>query len=638
MSDANKNSDWTIEKARELYRTNQWSDGYYGINESGNVSVFPTCDVTNQIDLKVLMDELQKRNIQPPVLIRFLDILSDRIKKLVECFEQARKTYDYSGEYCPVYPIKVNQQRLAVEAMIETNGGTNLGLEAGSKAELIAALALASETMLIICNGYKDTDYIKTAMYGSRIGKKPILVVEKISEIKEVIEIASGVEKMPKLGVRVKLSTRSEGRWAETSGEQSKFGLRISEVVRAITLLKEAGKLDALNLLHFHIGSQIPDIQIIKEAMTEIARIYVALRKDGINIEYIDVGGGLGINYAGSNDSSDYCINYSIADYAEDIVYALKTVCKSENLPEPRLITESGRALTAHYSVLVTNAVDFSRPNVDVLPSRINPEFKMLEDMLGINRNLTHNNCRGFYHDIVYIYKQAVEGFRVGIISLEERSEIESLYWESMRKIRVIAEQHGLRHREFDQLNRQLAPTYILNFSLFQSVPDCWAIEQIFPILPIHRLDEEPDTNCVLADLTCDSDGCVVRYLDSGGVDETIPLHSPREGEPYYIGFFLVGAYQEVLGDYHNLFGATNAVHISLDAESTGGYKITHRIKGETIEEILGYFEYKAGHLIESLRHSMESSVDRGAISVEEGVRFMTHFERAFTESPYLND
>ncbi len=638
MTDSSNKNDWTIERAAEMYRTKQWSEGYYTINDAGNVSVSPKANSKHQIDLKILVDDLAKRNINPPVLIRFMDILSDRIEKLTKSFERAKLIHNYSGNYCPVYPIKVNQHRLVVEAMIKNGSQFNLGLEVGSKSELVAALALASENILLICNGYKDDNYIKTAICGKGIGKEVVLVIEKISEVKRIINIAKSINVFPKIGIRVNLSTRSNGRWAESSGEQSKFGLKISEVVHAIDLLRENDLLDQFSLLHFHIGSQIPNIQFIKEAMTEIARIYAVLRKDCANLEYVDVGGGLGINYEGSNNNSDFTVNYTIDEYAEDIVYAMKTICESESIPEPHLISESGRALTAHYSVLITNAINYLQSECHVLPAKIDPQFTLLLDLRAINSELTHKNCRSFYHDIVYLYKAAIDGFRMGNVSLKERSEFETLYWETLRKIWDIARQYNLNYSEFDQLKKKLAPTYILNFSMFQSLPDCWAIDQIFPIMPIHRLNEKPDHSCIIADLTCDSDGRFDRYLSTEGLSDTISLHSPRNDDPYYIGFFLVGAYQEILGDYHNLFGDTNAVHISLDSSNSNGYRITHSLEVETVNDVLGYLEYSGKELLEMLRKSMENSVSRGKNSVEDGVQFMTHFTSMINGSTYLND
>ena len=629
-------SNWSINDSDRLYKIRAWGKGYYRVNDAGNIAVCPHGNSKFQIDLKLLVDKLRKQKIRLPVLIRFMDILADRIKQIVKCFEKARRMFHYEGQFYPVYPLKVNQQRQVVESMIDAGREYNLGLEVGSKSELLAVLALSPKREnLIICNGYKDHEFIETALYANRLGNLIFLVVEQFNEVARIIAISKKLNVRPFIGIRVKLTTKGEGRWADTGGEKSKFGLRINELMAAIKLLSDNNLLESFELVHFHIGSQISNIQYIKEAMTEIARIYASLCKSGINIKYVDVGGGLGIDYDGSTSRSDYSVNYSPQEYANDVVYVLKAVCDSEHLGHPNVITESGRALTAHYSVLVTNAIDYSAPQLDPPSIPSNPSSPPLKELLQMYKEMSAESCREDYQDTIYVYKEAKNLFNMGQISLQERAQIEEIYWANLTKIEAIVQEHNLQYPEFDGLDKQLASAYVLNFSLFQSLPDCWAIDQVFPIVPIHRLNEKPDINCNLADITCDSDGRITNFIADEGIGNIIPLHKPKDTADYYIGFFLVGAYQEILGDYHNLFGDTNAVHVIMASEKR--YKIAHHVKGDTIQEVLGLLDYQPKELVELLRKKLDDDVDQEDSSFEDAAtQFLSLFESGLNGYTYL--
>jgi len=633
-------SAWTIRDSDRLYRISRWGSGYYHVNDEGHVSVRPTRNKRAQVDLYDLMKDLRKRKIEPPVLIRFMDVLSDRIRQLSRCFHKASTEYKFAGAYRPVYPIKVNQQCQVVGAMVEQGKKAGLGLEVGSKPELLAVLALSGQNSdLIICNGYKDDEYIETALYGQRLGKTVILVVEKFSELKRITRLARELDIEPTLGVRIKLAGRGEGRWADTVGDLSKFGLRVPEVFEVIDYLRREKMLEHLKLVHFHIGSQITRIDRVKSAMNEVARMYAELRKIGVGIDYVDVGGGLGVDYEGGHSTSSsglFTVNYSMQEYANDIVFALQQICSENDLPHPTIITESGRALTAHYSVLVTNVIDQSHPLEFGTPAPIESKRPQLKEMQDLYTELNERNCRENFHDAVHIRKSSLDLFNYGYYSLEERAYLEAVFWSILKRIDELRQEYSLDYSEFDSLDQLLASTYFVNFSLFQSLPDSWAIDQLFPIAPIHRLDEKPTERAVLADITCDSDGKVDAFscAESGG--KLLPVHKLTSGKPYYMGFFLVGAYQEILGDLHNLFGDTHAVHIALD--KNGQYKVDQVIKGDTVKEVLDYLEYHSDDLVTQMRRTVERSVAANGITVEESAAFMRLFEAGLAGYTYLED
>ena len=629
--------EWSINDTDRLYKISQWAQGYYSINSDGHLVVSPKGPSKGTLDLKKLVDELIKRNIHPPILIRFMDILSNRVQQLFHCFEKARKTFEFTGKYYPVFPIKVNQQKQVVESIIKAGKQYNLGLEVGSKAELLVALALApANRTLIICNGYKDDNFIETALFARNSGKSVFLVVEHLREMEKIVNLSRQLGLKPFIGIRVKLSARIEGRWAESGGDNSKFGLRINELILAIKTLSKNNVLNAFKLIHFHIGSQISDIQHVKIAMTEIARIYTSLYKMGVRIRYVDVGGGLGIDYDGTSSRNTFSVNYTQQEYANDVVYTLKNVCDLERLPHPNIITESGRSLTAHYSVLVTNVFGSSRTIVDSDADLANLSSKHVEDLMEIYEEVNAKNCRELYHDAIFARKEALDLFNMGYIKIEERSKIEELYWKIMEKINILSKAHRLDYQEFDKLDFQLVQTYFLNFSLFQSLPDCWAIDQVFPIVPIERLNERPDVYCILADITCDSDGRVFRYIGEEGTSDMLKLHELQGESEYYVGIFLVGAYQEILGDLHNLFGDTNAVHVVMESENK--YRIAHHIKGDRVDEILGYLEYNTKEMVELMRTKLEADVRKGKTSVEDATKFLKFFEKSLHGYSYLQD
>jgi arginine decarboxylase len=625
---------WSVKDADALYRVGGWSAGYYRVNADGNMAVHPSGTKARSIDLAALMADLRRRKIKPPVLIRFMDILNDRVKKLRRCFDKASKEYGYQGAYYPVYPIKVNQQRQVVEAMIDAGTRHDMGLEVGSKPELLAVLALApNNDSLIICNGYKDREFVETALAARKLGKNVILVVEKFTELGHIIEVAQELDVVPAIGMRVKLAGRSDGRWADTVGDRSKFGLRVPELMQAITLLREHDMLDAIRLLHVHIGSQISQIAKVQTAMAEVTRLYSELARLGVTIRYVDVGGGLGIDYDGTAGRSPFSTNYSVQEYANDVVFALRQVCEAKGLPHPAIITESGRALTAHYSVLVADVIDTAAP-APKLPQFWHSEASQhARELQSLIDELEPRNCRETYHDAVYQRSEALNRFKLGYLSLEDRATVDALYWRLLQKIRDLAKANNLRHAEFEGLDRQLASTYFVNFSIFQSLPDAWAISQRFPIVPIQRLDEEPAVHATLADVTCDSDGHLSEFVsrDESGM---LRVHELAPGEDYYLGFFLVGAYQEILGDLHNLFGDTNAVHVTVDRN--GKYKIDRFIAGDTVTEVLGYLQYMPEPLIDRMRAKLEKALHAGEVSVDDAAAFMERFEQGLRGYTYL--
>lgn len=626
---------WTVRDSSELYKIRSWGAGYYRVNAAGHVSVSPNRTTKHQIDLRELMDQLRKRNIEPPVLIRFMDILSDRIKLLSRCFAKARANFSYGGDYYPIYPIKVNQQRQVVDAMIKKGHKYHLGLEVGSKTELLAVLALSpGNDTLIICNGYKDDRFIEIALYAKYLGKSIILVAEQLAEVHDVIRLAKQLDVKPSLGLRVKLSVKDNGKWSESSGDSSKFGLQTYELMQAIQLLEGNGMLPAFELVHFHIGSQISNIAVVQDAMVEVSQVYASLCKMNVGIRYVDVGGGLGIDYDGTDGENVYSVNYTIQEYANNVVCFLKDVCTAQELPCPHILTESGRALTAHYSVLVTNVIGEVKPGSLSAPAEKKSKAPLIGDLQVMLRDLDSQNCLEFYHDALYARKEALSQFKAGQISLVDRSSVDELFWQVMHRINKIRKEEEITHHEFDQLDQLLSTTYLLNFSIFQSLPDCWAIQQVFPIMPLQRLDEKPDVATTLADLTCDSDGRITNYIGTADVSHSLPLHALRGEGDYYIGFFLVGAYQEILGDLHNLFGDTNAVHVAADA--SGRYRIDHVVKGDQVETVLEYLDYQSQEMVEMLRCKLETDIAKGLITVESAAKLMSFFEQGLSDYTYL--
>ena len=626
---------WRIEDSEELYNINGWGVSYFGINEKGHASVTPRKDSV-QVDLKELVDELSIRNITAPVLLRFPDILDNRIEKTARCFQIAAKEYDYQAEHFIIYPIKVNQMRPVVEEIISHGKKYNLGLEAGSKPELHAVLATNMDSdSLIICNGHKDQSFIELALLAQKMGKRVFLVVEKLHELSIIAKTANKLGVRPNLGIRIKLASSGAGKWEESGGDASKFGLNSSELLEALTILQEKDMQDCLKLIHFHIGSQITKIRRIQTALREAAQFYVQLHALGFDIKFVDCGGGLGVDYDGTRSSnSESSVNYSIQEYVNDCVYTFTEASDKNQIPHPNLITEGGRSLTAHHSVLILDVVDTaSQPMMDEKWEPSENDHKLVRDLSEIWDNLSARSMLEDWHDAEQIREEALDLFSHGIVDLKTRAQIESLYWSVTREVNDIV--HNQKHvpEELRKLDKLLADKYFCNFSLFQSLPDSWAIDQLFPIMPIARLDEKPNRNATLQDITCDSDGKVSAYINLGQQTSYLPLHSLRKNEHYYIGVFLVGAYQEILGNMHNLFGDTNAVHISVDGD---GYTIDQLIEGETIAEVLDYVQYDPKKLVHRLENWVSKAVKEGKITIDEGREFLSNYRSGLNGYTYL--
>ena len=579
---------WRIEDSEELYNITGWGTSYFGINDKGHVVVTPRRDGV-AVDLKELVDELQLRDVAAPTLVRFPDILDNRIEKMSSCFKQAAEEYGYKAENFIIYPIKVNQMRPVVEEIISHGKKFNLGLEAGSKPELHAVIAVNTDSdSLIVCNGYKDESYIELALLAQKMGKRIFLVVEKMNELKLIAKMAKQLNVQPNIGIRIKLASSGSGKWEESGGDASKFGLTSSELLEALDFMESKGLKDCLKLIHFHIGSQVTKIRRIKTALREASQFYVQLHAMGFKVEFVDIGGGLGVDYDGTRSSnSEGSVNYSIQEYVNDSISTLVDVSDKNGIPHPNIITESGRALTAHHSVLIFEVLETATlPEWDDEEVIAPDAHELVQELYGIWDSLNQNKMLEAWHDAQQIREEALDLFSHGIVDLKTRAQIERLYWSITREINQIAE--GLKHApdEFRGLSKLLADKYFCNFSLFQSLPDSWAIDQIFPIMPIQRLDEKPDRSATLQDITCDSDGKIANFISTRNVAHYLPVHSLKKTEPYYVAVFLVGAYQEILGDMHNLFGDTNAVHVSVNEK---GYNIEQIIDGETVAEAVSY-------------------------------------------------
>ena len=626
---------WTIEDAKELYNINGWGTSYFGINEQGNVYVTP-CKDNTQIDLCDVMDELALRDVTAPVLLRFPDILDNRIEKTSSCFEKARKEYGYKGENFIIYPIKVNQMQPVVEEIISHGRKFNLGLEAGSKPELHAVIAVQCQSdSLIVCNGYKDTSYIELALLAQKMGKRIFIVVEKLNEIDLIAEAARRLSVKPNLGIRIKLASSGSGKWEESGGDASKFGLTSSELLQALEKLDKLGMSDCLHLIHFHIGSQITKIRRIQTALREAAQYYINLHHMGYNVDFVDCGGGLGVDYDGTrSSSSESSVNYSIQEYVNDCVYTFTDAADKNHLPHPNIITESGRSLAAHHSVLVIDVLETaSLPEMPEEFEAKESDHQLVKDLYEIWDNVNPRNMLEDWHDAEQIRDEALELFSHGIVDLKTRAEIEAMYWSVCHEINILCKQMKHVPDELRGLDKLLADKYFCNFSLFQSLPDSWAIDQLFPIMPIQRLNEAPTRNATLQDITCDSDGKIANFVVGGRPSHVLPLHPLRKGEPYYLGVFLVGAYQEILGDMHNLFGDTNAVHISV---KNGKYHIDQIIDGETVDEVLGYVQYNPKKLVRQLEQWVTKSVNQQKITMEEGKEFLSNYRSGLYGYTYL--
>lgn len=626
---------WRIEDSEELYNITGWGTSYFSINDAGLVVVTPRRDGVT-VDLKELVDELQLRDVASPMLLRFPDILDNRIEKMSSCFKQAAEEYGYKAENFIIYPIKVNQMRPVVEEIISHGKKFNLGLEAGSKPELHAVIAVNTDSdSLIVCNGYKDESYIELALLAQKMGKRIFLVVEKMNELKLIAKMAKQLNVQPNIGIRIKLASSGSGKWEESGGDASKFGLTSSELLEALDFMESKGLKDCLKLIHFHIGSQVTKIRRIKTALREASQFYVQLHSMGFNVEFVDIGGGLGVDYDGTRSSnSEGSVNYSIQEYVNDSISTLVDVSDKNGIPHPNIITESGRALTAHHSVLIFEVLETATlPEWDDEEEIAPDAHELVQELYSIWDSLNQNKMLEAWHDAQQIREEALDLFSHGIVDLKTRAQIERLYWSITREINQIA--GGLKHApdEFRGLSKLLADKYFCNFSLFQSLPDSWAIDQIFPIMPIQRLDEKPERSATLQDITCDSDGKIANFISTRNVAHYLPVHSLKKTEPYYLAVFLVGAYQEILGDMHNLFGDTNAVHVSVNEK---GYNIEQIIDGETVAEVLDYVQYNPKKLVRTLETWVTKSVKEGKISLEEGKEFLSNYRSGLYGYTYL--
>ncbi len=627
---------WTTKDSAALYNVAGWSNGYFRINDAGHVEVTPSGPEGPSLDLYDLTLDLQRRGLGMPLLMRFSDILHSRVQALFGCFDAAIRDYGYRGRYRGVYPIKVNQQHQVVEELARFGQPFGLGLEAGSKPELLAGLALLdSPDSLLVLNGYKDVEYMETALLAQKLGRYPIVVIDRFRELDLLLQVARRLGIRPHIGVRGKLTTKGAGKWMESTGDRSKFGLTATELVMLLDKLRDERMLDCLELLHFHIGSQISAVRAIKDAMQEACRIYVELAKAGAGLRFLDVGGGLGVDYDGSSTNWPSSTNYTMQEYANDVVAAIQEACEPAGVAHPDIITESGRALVAHHSILVFNILDVSEVLAGQAPPPVDKdEPTVIQQLVETWRSVSRKNFQEAYHDALQLKEEGTNLFNVGLLDLRGRARVEQLFWGCCEAILKIIRELEYVPDDLEGLEKGLADTYYGNFSVFQSVPDHWAVKQLFPTMPLHRLAERPTRRAVVADLTCDSDGKMDQFIDLRDVKSSLELHA-FDGKPYFIGVFLVGAYQEILGDLHNLFGDTNAVHIALDE---GGYRIDHVVEGDSVTEVLGYVQYQKQHLMQRMRQANEDALRRGLLTFEESALLMRRYDEGLAGYTYLEE
>jgi arginine decarboxylase len=631
---------WTIEDSSSLYMIDRWGAGYFGVNGNGDLAVAPLQENGTTVPIIDVLREAQALNLASPILIRFQDLLRHRVENLNNSFNKAIAEHNYRGSYRGVFPIKVNQLREVVEEILDAGKPYNYGLEVGSKPEIFAGLAVHTDPeSLIVCNGYKDAVYIRMAMLGRKLGKKIILIAEKLSEVRAIVKIAADMNVEPYIGMRVRLLSKGAGKWATSGGEHAKFGLSTAEILEAIEILREAKMESALKLLHFHIGSQIPDILTIKRAVREAAMYYAKLHKLGHPLEYLDVGGGLAIDYDGSRSTFHSSMNYTIAEYASDIVYNIMDVCDEERVPHPNIVSESGRAIVAHHSVLVVQAFGaIEKTPIEPLTVRAT-DHKLTREILEIDHRLSQQNVNESWHDLLQIKEQAQTMFELGLLNLDVKARVETLFWQIAEKIQhlILSMDPEEVPEDVKTLKIELSDQHICNFSVFQSLLDHWALGQLFPIVPIHRLNEKPQLESTLVDITCDSDGKVSKYIDLTDVRETLPLHELRSNDPYYLGIFLTGAYQDIMGDIHNLFGRVNEVHVFLDADEESGFYIEEEIPGQSIGEVLAMTQYDWRDLEKRMKSQIDAAIKQDRVKPTEGMRLLQDFERGLKDQTYLS-
>jgi arginine decarboxylase len=643
MSDtAAAGSTWNIESARNLYNIHRWGSKYFDINEAGHVVATPLQDAGTAVDITDVIEEAKSRGLRFPLLIRFQDILRHRVESLNNAFRNSIKEFNYQGEYRGVFPIKVNQLREVVEEILEAGKPFNFGLEVGSKPELFAGLALQQQMGgLIICNGYKDAGFIKMALLGIKLGKRVIMVVEKLEELKQIIAISKQIGVEPMIGIRARLLSKGAGKWAESGGENAKFGLSTAELLAATELLKREGLAHCFKLLHFHIGSQVPDILTVKKAVQEAARFYAKLRKMGFDLEFMDVGGGLGVDYDGSRSAFESSINYSLQEYTNDIVYYIADVCNAEGVPHPNIVSESGRAIVAHHSVLIVEVFG----NIEKSPEGIQFEYgeneiPIVRELLDMRKNLAKLNKLEAFHDAQERREDAHQMFTLGMMELPDKAKIECLYWEISQAVVESFKGQAYIPEEIRKLEDSLGDQYLCNFSVFQSLLDHWALGQLFPIMPLSRLNERPTREGTLVDITCDSDGQINKFIDLRDVRDTLPMHELRQNgsgqEPYHLGFFLMGAYQDIMGDLHNLFGRVNEMHVFLDPDEPAGYYIEEIIEGNTIVQCLTAVQYDEKDLARQLKAQIDDAIKGDRMKPSEGMRWLDDYERGLREYTYL--
>ena len=630
---------WTTDDANELYMIERWGSGYFGVNADGNLTVAPLQDIGAKIPILDVVNEALEEGLQTPLLIRFQDILHHRVRTINEAFNHAIVENKYQGAYRGVFPIKVNQLREVVEEILAAGEPFHYGLEVGSKPELFAGLAEhADPEALIVCNGYKDDAFIRTALIGRKLNKRVILIAEKLAEVRAIVRVAREMGVEPFIGLRVRLLSKGAGKWATSGGENAKFGLSTAEILEATQILANAGMSSSFKLLHFHIGSQVPDILIIKRAVREAARYYAKLRQMGHEVEYVDVGGGLAVDYDGSRSTFHSSMNYSVQEYADNIVYNIMDVCDEEKVPHPIVVSESGRATVAHHAVLVVEAFGSIEKTPTETYVQQSPDHKLLRDLVYTQDHLSDRNLNESWHDLQDIKEESQKMFELGILDLRVKSRVEQLYWEIAEAIerRAATLEPDQVPEDLGDLRTQLADQHICNFSVFQSLLDHWALGQLFPIVPIHRLNERPTLQATLVDITCDSDGKVSKFIDLNDVRDTLPLHDVAKG-PYYLGICLTGAYQDIMGDLHNLFGRVNEVHVFLDEDDDRGYYIEETIPGNTVSEVLAMTQYFPNELGSKIKAQIDQAIKQDRLKPQEGMRLLNDYERGLKDQTYLS-
>jgi len=638
-------SDWSIERATQYYNVSGWGAGFFSVNEKGHVVVHPMGQPGPVIDLMDVVEDIRERKIGFPCVVRFQDVLRARVKQINEAFGKAIAEMSYGAGYFGVYPIKVNQLREVVEEILDAGAPYHYGLEAGSKGELLVVLGMNTDPeALTICNGYKDEEFLRLALLGRKLGRKVIVVIEKLSELPQLLKLADEMGVEPMIGLRSKLTTRGTGKWEGSSGDFAKFGLTVPELINAVKILKDAGKEHCAKLLHFHVGSQLTEIRVVKDAVNEGARVYAKLRKMGLGVEYLDVGGGLGVDYVGTPSSQSSTVNYTMDEYVGDVVYNVQRVCMNEGVPEPHIVSESGRAVTAHHSCIIMNVfghIEIGSAEEIAAASQAQPnEPKVVREMREIVQGMTPRNRAEAYHDAAAKKDEALQMFKLGILGLEERAVVESLFWKLVRGIADLNRGKKRLPRETRDLGDKIADQYMANFSLFQSAPDHWAFDQLFPMVPLHRMQEVPTKDCTIVDITCDSDGKIDRFIENDGVDgvdETLSLHALTAGEPYYLGMFMTGAYQDIMGDMHNLFGRVNEIHVFVDDEDPEDFYIEEVIPGDTIEKVLSRVQYEPAELFRRVKLALDTKVKESAIRPKEGVGLADFYESVMKGYTYLS-